>query len=124
MQIYAIYWLLTSQFSIVIGQKMQLTGCHDGNQMRNATCVDTKISIEWPYCSFLYCELVPTIQGTCDLINICIKLLLILCIFYFRPALHEIDLANLTEFSEKDDNKLEKGHLVFVQKKMNVKKKC
>ena len=57
------------------------------------------------------------------LINICIKLLL-LCVFYFRPALHEIDLANLTEFSEKDHNKLEKGHLVFVQKKMDVKKKC
>ena len=44
-----------SQFSILIGQKMQLTGCHNGNEMRNATCVDTKISIEWPYCSFLYC---------------------------------------------------------------------
>ena len=41
------------QFSILIGQKMQLTGCHNGNEMRNATCVDTKISIEWPYCSFL-----------------------------------------------------------------------
>ena len=46
-----------SQFSILFGQKMQLTGCHDGNDMRNATCVDTKISIEWPYCSFLYCGL-------------------------------------------------------------------
>ena len=45
-----------SQFSILIGQKMQLTGCHNGNEMRNATCVDTKISIEWPYCSFLYCD--------------------------------------------------------------------
>ena len=45
------------QFSILIGQKMQLTGCHNGNEMRNATCVDTKISIEWPYCSFLYCGL-------------------------------------------------------------------
>ena len=48
-----------SQFSILIGQKMQLTGCHNGNEMRNATCVDTKISIEWPYCSFLYCGLTP-----------------------------------------------------------------
>ena len=47
-----------SQFSILIGQKMQLTGCHNGNEMRNATCVDTKISIEWPYCSFLYCDLI------------------------------------------------------------------
>ena len=31
---------------------MQLTGCHNGNEMRNATCADTQISIEWPYCSF------------------------------------------------------------------------
>ena len=42
----------TSQFSILIGQNMQLTGCHNGNEMRNATCADTQISIEWPYCSF------------------------------------------------------------------------
>ena len=41
----------TSKFSILIGQKMQLTGCHNGNEMRNAICVDSKISIEWPYCS-------------------------------------------------------------------------
>ena len=40
----------TSQFSILIGQKMQLTGYHNGNEMRDATCVDTQISIEWPYC--------------------------------------------------------------------------
>ena len=25
--------------------------------MRNATCADTQISIDWPYCSFLYCAL-------------------------------------------------------------------
>ena len=44
----------TSQFSILIGQRMQLTGCHNGNEIRNVTCVDTQISIEWPYvyCSF------------------------------------------------------------------------
>ena len=42
----------TSQFSILIRQNMQLTGCHNGNEMRNATCADTQISIEWPYCSF------------------------------------------------------------------------
>ena len=42
----------TSQFSILIGQNMQLTSCHNGNEMRNATCADTQISIEWPYCSF------------------------------------------------------------------------
>ena len=47
----------TIQFSILIGQKMQLTGCHNGNEMRNAICVDTNISIEWPYCSFLYCDI-------------------------------------------------------------------
>ena len=34
-----------------------ITGCHNGNEMRNMTCVDTKMSIEWPYCSFLYCGL-------------------------------------------------------------------
>ena len=53
----------TSQFSILIGQKMQLTGCHNDNEMRNAICVDTKISIEWPYCSFLYCDLGPDTYG-------------------------------------------------------------
>ena len=42
----------TSQFNILIGQNMQLTGCHNGNEMRNATCADTQISVEWPYCSF------------------------------------------------------------------------
>ena len=36
------------QFSILIGQKLPLTGCHNDNEMRNAICVDTKISIEWP----------------------------------------------------------------------------
>ena len=45
----------TSQFSILIGQNMQLTGYHNGNEMCDATCADTQISIEWPYCSFLYC---------------------------------------------------------------------
>ena len=30
----------TSQFSILIGQNKQLTGCHNGNEMRNATCAD------------------------------------------------------------------------------------
>ena len=42
----------TSQFSFLIGQNMQLTGCRNGNEMRNATCAVTQISIEWPYCSF------------------------------------------------------------------------
>ena len=46
----------TSQFSILIGQNMQLTGCHNRNEMRHATCAGTQISIECPYCSFLYCD--------------------------------------------------------------------
>ena len=29
------------QFSIFIGQKMQLTCCHNGDEKRNTTCVDT-----------------------------------------------------------------------------------
>ena len=48
----------TSQFSILIGQNMQLTGCHNGNETRNVTCVDTQISIEWLYCSSLYCDVI------------------------------------------------------------------
>ena len=52
MQIYAVYWLrpASSAFSLA-------TTCHNGYEMRNATCADTQISIEWPYCSFLYCAL-------------------------------------------------------------------
>ena len=34
----------TIRNSVVIGQKMQLTGCHNGNEMRNATCVAAKTS--------------------------------------------------------------------------------
>ena len=56
----------TSQFSILIGQNLQLTGCRNGNEMRNATCADTQISIEWPYCSFLYC-----VSGQALLLSIC-----------------------------------------------------
>ena len=48
----------TSQFSVSIGQKMQLTGWENANNMRNTTCADTQISNEWPYCSFLYCVMV------------------------------------------------------------------
>ena len=33
---------VTIQNSVVIGQKMQLTGCHNGDEMCNATCVATK----------------------------------------------------------------------------------
>ena len=34
----------TSQFSILIAQSKQLTGCHNGNEMRNATCAASKTS--------------------------------------------------------------------------------
>ena len=33
---------VTSQYSVL----MQLTGCHNGNELRNATCTDIQISIE------------------------------------------------------------------------------
>ena len=45
-----------SQFWVSIGQKIQLTGYENANNMRNAKCVDTQNSMEWPYCSFLYCD--------------------------------------------------------------------
>ena len=44
----------TSQFRVSIGQKMQLTGWENANNMRNAKCAGTQISMEWPHCSFLY----------------------------------------------------------------------
>ena len=39
---------VNSQFS-VIGKKMKLTGWNNDNDMRNATCADTQISLEWFY---------------------------------------------------------------------------
>ena len=47
----------TSQFRVSIGQKMQLTGKENANNMRNAKCAGTQNSMEWLYCSFLYCGL-------------------------------------------------------------------
>ena len=38
--------------SVFIGQKMQLNGWHNGNEMRNVICVDTQTSMEWRYCLF------------------------------------------------------------------------
>ena len=32
-----------SQISVLIGQKMQLTGCDYGNDMRNAICVERNV---------------------------------------------------------------------------------
>ena len=49
----------TSQFTILIGHNMQLTGCHNGNEMRNATCADTQFSIEWPYTVHSYTVVLP-----------------------------------------------------------------
>ena len=46
----------TSQFGVLIGQKMQLTGWHNGNEMRNAICLDTQTSIEWPCYHSPYCD--------------------------------------------------------------------
>ena len=37
---------------------MQLTGWENANNMRNAKCTGTQTSMEWPYCSFLYCACV------------------------------------------------------------------
>ena len=34
----------TNQYSVFIGQKMQLTGCHNGNEKRNATCAASNTS--------------------------------------------------------------------------------
>ena len=34
----------TSQFSVSIGYKMQLTGCHNDDEMRNPTCVEMQTS--------------------------------------------------------------------------------
>ena len=42
----------TSPLNALIGQRMQLTGCDNVNNMCDAGCADTQTSIEWPYCSF------------------------------------------------------------------------
>ena len=44
----------TSQFSILIGQNMQLTGCHNGNEMRNTT---PKFQLSGPTVHSLYCAI-------------------------------------------------------------------
>ena len=46
----------TGKFRVSIGQKTQLTGWENVNNMRNAKCASTQNSMEWLYCSFLYCE--------------------------------------------------------------------
>ena len=45
----------TSQFSILIGQNMQLTGCHNGNEMRNAHARTPKFPLSGPTVHSLYC---------------------------------------------------------------------
>ena len=47
--IYAVLLPAIREFGILIGQKTQLTGWDNGNEMRNVTYMDTKTSIEWPY---------------------------------------------------------------------------
>lgn len=48
-------WLrTTSKFSVLIDQKMQLSGWDNGNGMRNATW-ETKNSFEWFTFDSLYC---------------------------------------------------------------------
>ena len=42
-----------NMFTSFIAQKMQLTDRDNAKSMHVATCPDTQISIEWPYCSFL-----------------------------------------------------------------------
>ena len=42
----------TRQFSVVIGQKIRLSGSYNGNEMRSAICLDKQTSIEWLYCLF------------------------------------------------------------------------
>ena len=49
---YTVLLAANSQFRIFIGQKMQLTGWENADNMRNATCADTQTSMEWLYCSF------------------------------------------------------------------------
>ena len=44
---------VTSQFSILVGQNMQLTGCHNGNEMRNAWTPKFQLSV--PTGHSLYC---------------------------------------------------------------------
>ena len=43
----------TGQFSILIGQNMQLTGCHNGNEMRHAQT--PKFQLSGPTVHSLYC---------------------------------------------------------------------
>ena len=38
----------SGEFSILIGQKMQLTGWDNGNEMCNTTCVDKRLLLNGP----------------------------------------------------------------------------
>ena len=38
--------IATSQFSVLISQKIQVTGWNNGNDMRNETCANTQTSLE------------------------------------------------------------------------------
>ena len=39
----------TRQLRVFIGQKKQLTGRENVNNMRSVTCANTQTSSEWPY---------------------------------------------------------------------------
>ena len=57
---------------------MQLPGSENANNMRNAKCAGTQTSIDWPYCSFLYCDQSVTY----------------VCIFYLIETIDKSDLAH------------------------------
>ena len=60
MQLGAVYFIrllaAASHLCPPIGRKKQLTSCHSANDMRNKICATQKISIEWDYFLFLYCD--------------------------------------------------------------------
>ena len=50
----AVYWPSSASLGFLLDRKCNWLA--EINNMRNATCVDTQTSIEWPYCPFLYCD--------------------------------------------------------------------
>ena len=47
--VHAVYLLRRVNSAFLLARKYNLMA--DANPMRNATCVDLRTSIEWPYCS-------------------------------------------------------------------------
>ena len=57
-----------SQFSVLMGQKVQLTGSHNGNEMHDVIYMAEQTSVEWPHCHSPYCasgliEVCPQCRG-------------------------------------------------------------